>query len=163
MRLKKSLTGKLTKINSPVEDQKSGKYSECPWLWGPCSKTNLPAIEIGHYLRRFKSLHKAAKDDMSCQSTWYECEWAWKMRGSLRKPRRSRSLNCSWKPPPAHREHLSYHQLQVIGRLADAMYKALQRVYPDEKGGERNQESEYGKKGVFLRNFQDWLKGTSIF
>jgi hypothetical protein len=30
MRLKKSLTGKLTKINSPVEDQKSGKYSECP-------------------------------------------------------------------------------------------------------------------------------------
>jgi hypothetical protein len=26
--------------------------------------------------------------------------------------------------------------------------KALQRGYPDEKGGERSQESEYGKKGV---------------
>ena len=110
MRLKKSLTGKLTKINSPVEDQKSGKYSECPWLWGPCSKTNLPAIEIGHYLRRFKSLHKAAKDDMSCQSTWYECEWAWKMRGSLRKSRRSRSLNCSW------RKRKPQQQQRTIGK-----------------------------------------------
>jgi hypothetical protein len=57
---------------------------------------------------------------------------------------------------------INYKQLAGLQTPVDA-YKALQRGYPDENGGERSQESEYGKKRscgiskIDLGNF-DFLK-----
>jgi hypothetical protein len=121
-------------------------------------------------------LTSLAKDDMTAVKHFQlpRLRWVWVSLENEGKPWRLRSLNYSWRKRKPQQywqqrktigkkvvkgdcEHLSYHRLQAIGRLADA-YKALQRWYLEKRGGERSQESEYGKKGVFLQNFQDWLK-----
>jgi hypothetical protein len=103
-------------------------------------------------------------------SAWDECEWAWRMGGSLRKLWKPGSLNCSWrkrKLNPQQRRNTVGKKRQWTPIIPSLQLVGLQstpkRTYWRKGWGKKPGVRARQKRRRVLAEFQDWLKGTLIF